>query len=604
MSEMLAGEGGPGPDELADSTGSVSVHASDRPANVVPEPTRTWMANRRLARLDGAVAALAAGAAVLGAIWFTYHFAVNVIFADQWRDVFILNKAYLGQLTAGDIWAQYIEHRVVFPNLLLLTVGRWTNDNLVVTDMICAVLACTSACTLLWSFRRWTPRLPWVALIPPLFVMLSPVPMGQALFGFNVCWYMALAAFGLAVLAADGPNARTGHLLLAGAAATVGSFSSLPGLFIWPAVGLLLIVRRRRPAQQVGWWVLAAIVMTAFFIGYQPAGGGHATTDYLLHHPGAVAGYFLSELGVVTGIGEGHATAAQYTSPLAVAGVVVLVLAAVGMVAAWRSDRSDGSPVGIAMVVMALLFAATSTIGRVGQGIDHAFLFALFMVNLWSATYLLWIAMALRSSRSPEGRSSIWNQLTTAGAFAVAVLVAVVWVLSAVDGIAYARNYRRLELRWVAVEANADHVPAAVLDKEVANGNAPVFIAWIVQVAERRHLSLFAGGRGADVPGAQGTRSPRVAVVLPQAGVVRSQSVLLNAAVNGQERNVQFIISGPHGSSIHIPGKVWQYGWIAGWHPNGPGHYTIEAIATTNSGRSATSAPVSIEVVADPPGGT
>jgi len=587
------GTNGRSPADSSDGHELSRADSTDTDGGVRPA---AWQLDRNLVRLDALVAGTVALAAVVGAIWFTYHFAVNVIYADQWRDVYLIDKANLGQLTPSDLWAQYIEHRVVVPDLLLLTVGRWTHDNLVVTDLICAVLACVSAFSLLWSFRRWSPRLPWTALLPPLLLMLSAVPMGQALFGFNICWYLALAGFGLAVLAADGRNLRTSHLALAVASATVASLSSFPGLFVWIAVGAILALRGRSRKQQIGWWLAAAAVMTVFFIGYRPSGGGHASTGYVLHHPAAVFGYFLSELGVVTGIGEGHRLLVQYTWPLVAAGFTVLVLASVGVLGALRSGRDDGSPVAVAMVIVALLFAVTSTIGRVGQGIDHAFLFALFIVELWAGAYLLWIAMALRSTATSGHGPGFGSRIIGIGTAAVAILTVIVLLESTVDGIPYAQGYHRLELRWASLEANADRVSPELLDRNVASGRDPQFIAQMAEVALRWHLSVFGTEQAAGERQRAASATAAVAVVLPRAGVVSARSVLLNAAVHPAAQLVYFTILESDGRSVRIEARAWKYGWIAAWQPTTSGVGLIRATAVMDSGTSYTSAVVQVQV--------
>ena len=535
-------------------------------------------------------------AAVVAAVWFVLHYAVNVIYADQWRDVYLLDQAALGHLTVGDVWAQYLEHRVVVPDLLLLSVGRLTRDNLVVTDGLSAILACVAALTLLWSFRRWMPRLPWVVLLPPLLLVLSPVPMSDNVFGFNICWYLALAGFGLAVVAADGRHGRSGHLALAAVAATVASFSSFPGLFVWPAVGAVLVLRGRSLRQQLGWWAAAVVVLTAFFIGYRPSGGGHVSAGYLFGHPAAALGYFVSQFGVVTGDGMGHALSAPYTWPLAVAGGAVLVLALVGLGSAVRSGRHDGSPVAVAMVVVALLFAVTSTVGRVDQGIDHAFLFGPFAVLLWAGAYLLWVAKALRPVSPGRFRAGWASRGPAVGAVAAVLLVMIAWMSSTVEGTGYERSYHTLELRWASLEANADQVPPGLLATNVAPGVSPTFIAQMAEVARRRRLSLFATGLAAQERRRGVDPALVVTVERPRPGVVPSGPVLLDAAVYLPAQRVEFTIRDGAGDVLVVGAQRWTYGWIASWRPTGPGVVAIRAVAVTGPGRTYTSTAVAVQV--------
>ena len=117
---------------------------------------------------------------------------------------------------------------------------------------------------LILAHRRRSPSTPWIYYCPIAIVMLSFVQYLNALWGFQMAWYLVMAALALALFLLDRPVVN--WLVLAGAiaAAVVGSFSSLQGLLIWPA-GLVLLycrkrqriwsspgsVRRRRPGPSI-----------------------------------------------------------------------------------------------------------------------------------------------------------------------------------------------------------------------------------------------------------------------------------------------------------------------------------------------------------------
>src|ERR1039457_649896 len=53
-------------------------------------------------------------------LWFIHHFAINMIFDDQWNDVEVIRSAGTGTLSLSTLWAQHNENRILFPNLIVL----------------------------------------------------------------------------------------------------------------------------------------------------------------------------------------------------------------------------------------------------------------------------------------------------------------------------------------------------------------------------------------------------------------------------------------------------------------------------------------------------
>src|SRR5580698_2984654 len=59
--------------------------------------------------------------------WFIDHFSVNIVSFDQWDDIRLLRHWYAGQLTLSDLWASHGDHRILFPNLIVLGLAGLTH---------------------------------------------------------------------------------------------------------------------------------------------------------------------------------------------------------------------------------------------------------------------------------------------------------------------------------------------------------------------------------------------------------------------------------------------------------------------------------------------
>ena len=117
------------------------------------------------------------------------------------------------------------------------------------------------------------PRTPLIAYCPIAFLTLTFAQWSNALWGFQIAWFLVVLASGLCVIALlDRPRLTWWAFIAAALAAVVGSYSSLQGLVIWP-VGLLLLFLRRRPRwTYVSWIALAAATSALYFYNYPNAG--------------------------------------------------------------------------------------------------------------------------------------------------------------------------------------------------------------------------------------------------------------------------------------------------------------------------------------------
>src|SRR5262249_15088828 len=78
------------------------------------------------------------------------RYAVNVLFADEWAFVPLFGQWRAGTWTFADLWAQYNEHRLVFPRLLTVTLWHWTQLDTRAGMWASWVLLCLLAAALYW----------------------------------------------------------------------------------------------------------------------------------------------------------------------------------------------------------------------------------------------------------------------------------------------------------------------------------------------------------------------------------------------------------------------------------------------------------------------
>ncbi len=153
--------------------------------------------------------------------------------------------------------------------------------------------------------------------------------------------------------------------LVAGVALAIfGSFSSVQGLFIWVA-GLALLYYRRRSAAQMSLWVGAAILtMTLYFYGYRNTVRSSSTAP---QHMGEAIRYFFQLISSILGdplTGPGLGADVAFVFGCLVVGLALYALWSYGR----RRDSEGPAPIGLALIIYGLLFALSTTYGRVFTG--------------------------------------------------------------------------------------------------------------------------------------------------------------------------------------------------------------------------------------------
>lgn len=458
------------------------------PAEIDQESTEagTRTARRRLDRTRPiALPLLLLAFPVVGYLVFIAVYGVNTIVVDQWADISLLQKVYAGHAGFAAFWAPHNENRTLFPNLVVVALADLTRLNITLEYYINAVLLIAAASVVVVAHRRraLTRRsLYWY--FPVVALMLTLAQFYNTLTGFQLAWYVALAAIVVTLAILDRDKIAWPALAIAIIVGTVGSYSTLEGLFVWPA-GLVLLLLRRRGWPHVGAWVASAIVVTALYVNDLTLGPPKwRSTD--LHSPLIVAKFFLIELGDVLGYSVPTHGDATTQTLLMVAGAVVLV---VSVLALWQAVRSIGepgpAPFGAALIIVGITFAIVTALGRtlLGTFAASASRFVTFDVLPIVGSYLVFLAVPPALKLGGLRRR------------AVPVLAAAVMLVIAsfglYHGIGGGQATRTYDNAASDVIVNIDKAPGYLVIWDVYPLIDAGYVRALVPVARAHHLSLF-----------------------------------------------------------------------------------------------------------------
>ena len=545
--------------------------------------------------------------------WFVGHFGVNALYADDWSDVGLISRAYGGTLGFAQLWAVHGENRILFPNLIVLLLAYTTRFNVVVEEWISAAMLAAATVLFILAHRRRAPDIPWIAYCPVAILMLSFSQGRNAIWGFQMAWYVVIAALAATLFLLDRPE--LGRVALAGAIVTgvIGSFSSLQGLLVWPS-GLVLLWLCGRTRKVIVSWLVAAVVTTVvYFINFQFPPGNLA---YVLSHPVDGVLFYFFAVGDVVGL---QAPSGNHPGNGAVIALGVLICA----IAVWtvvmycrRRDASEAGRVGVAVIVFGLLFAGVITVSRATFGPSVALRYDPFDLLTLVGCYLALMGPVAAAPAFGWGRKAM-----LAARSLLAVVICGQVVLSILWGVSNARIWHQTQIDAADVTANLAKAPGPLVVSALfpSPDVGPGYLRGLAAVAASHRLSLF-GTNAAAADRARGLlidrSAPVCTVVRPQAGATVGGATVLVAEASAPAdmsnvhldfgvAKVEFSLTGGGGRStgsdggrVVIAAADTPYGWIARWESRSVanGTYELRAVAFGSNGLSTESAGVGVDV--------
>ena len=548
---------------------------------------------------------------VVAYLWMIHAYGVNVIFADQWDDVALIGHAHSGTLHLSTLWSQHYENRIFFPNLVVLALAYTTHFNVLTEEYLSAFMLFGATTLVICAHKRRSRERRWIWYCPVAFLFLSLAQAVNALWGFQMAWYLVLLMITLALFLLDQEPQRWPVFGCAIAAAVIASFSSLQGLLVWPAGLLLIYMRRRAPRLAIAWIGAAVLAGAIYFIGFD-----FNVSQSASHRPSDLLSFFLRVLGDIVGETQPGLLVTLFGTALAVTAIWALVRFTLR-----ERATTGGRPLGLSLILVGLLFAVLTAYGRSGLNFfgvaveDRYTVFAiLVLVGLYLAVLdppagselrPLAADAALSSERGKKrGQYVFSDPLFALARVVVGVSIVLTVIIGSANGISQGRGIRANRLYLGQVTVRAHQYPNTIVNN-LDWLESPRSIRSRITIARDYRLSLFGTGDAmrflSEKPLDLYGTPLRATVTLPRNGSTLRGKRYLDVAVSSQfdVTKVNYILSGPGiDSASFATGYRSTYGWIGGWNtstvPNGT--YTIEAKVSDSGGRTVLTAPIEVRV--------
>jgi len=462
-------------------------------------------------RLVNVLTVLGFGLPIVVYFWMVHRYSLNVIVSDQLSDMTPIGNSYTHLFDWSSLWAQHNENRIFFPNMIVVVLAHTTRFNVQIEEYLSGGMLVASTALIIWSHKRRSPATPWLYYCPVALLALSVVQYGNTLWGFQMAWFLILLALATTVALIDRVTLTWLSMTGAIVAAVIGSFSSVQGLLIWPA-GLVLLYHRRRSLRAAVVWMVAAVASVIIYFRNFDIHQGMPHHAYLWQYPLRAVKFYLFAAGDVIGVPQ------QYNGPgnnaVLLLGAVILMLAVFTLaVYGIRRDEEGGSPIGVALICVGLLFIFIVDWGRIIFGYSAAsqsryttydLLIPIGIVLAFLGRPSLGVDDRSSEERSEEEPADMPRQGTTAvlGRYGRAALpiarwvVAVVIAVQVVVGLHYsiggARKNYVYQVHAVPVLRNIDHESNATILVYVDYFAQAPFIRRQIRIAQLHHLSVFA----------------------------------------------------------------------------------------------------------------
>jgi hypothetical protein len=298
-----------------------------------------------------------------------YVKTVNVPFWDQWELVPIIEHIRAGHFLFGDFWHQHNEHRLFFPQLIMVAAAIFSHWNTKVECLIGFVVAFCSFClfmsVLINRHKEITKK--YLFLLLPLLLSIiwfSPVQVENWIWGWQIQWFLNVLGLMIVVFAiarAKKTFTRSDLALLI-AGALLSQYSLANGTLIWPLAIVALLFYKVDWKKVLTIFIFGTLSTALYFYHYVSPPNPKSS---IFHNPFEYIHYVLIYLGR-------SLTFVDRLTPIL--GLLLLTLFAGFILGSFKYSRRrfiNGLP-WFVMGSYAVATALITGLGRLGFGLSEA----------------------------------------------------------------------------------------------------------------------------------------------------------------------------------------------------------------------------------------
>jgi hypothetical protein len=293
--------------------------------------------------------------------YYVSKFGITIPFWDQWELVPLLEKMHNNTLTLADLWAQHNEHRILFPEILMLLLARWSNWNIsleLYTNIVLAFFIFLFLLFILQDTLRIVPA--WLKIFISLMVF-STAQYENWAWGWQIQMFMSVLGSVAAIWAVNKWQGKAGGLIIAISAAVLSSYSFGTGLLTWPAVLVVMLMQKKWKLHHIAILFLVCVVTVLLYFHSYTRCRSERFIFFFLRHPFLYIRYILTYLGMSLRFSD---------SSSFITALIILALILWAIFSIWKSDKQklSGLAPWLALALYVCMAACVTGTGRLLSG--------------------------------------------------------------------------------------------------------------------------------------------------------------------------------------------------------------------------------------------
>lgn len=301
-------------------------------------------------------------------IWalFVYYYGVNVPQLDEW-DLVELVKIYSeNNLRITDLFIQHNEHRLFFPNLIMITLSEISQLNTYWFMYFSLFLVCLILLLLYMIYRAHFKDIPLslIWFIPISWFVFNVAQTDGMLWGYELQILLCVFGFIVALYSlnkSDGPDKWLIFALLGG---IVSTFSFFNGLLVWP-IGLVFILLSKKSNIKILFtWLLFTLLSYGVFFYNWDHPSYHPSIFFIFQNPITSFKYFIVSLGCPL--------LRSNTIWTFLLGVVVILFCIISFFYIIKTRLFQENALYLSILLFSLGSSFILTVGRSGFGVEQA----------------------------------------------------------------------------------------------------------------------------------------------------------------------------------------------------------------------------------------
>jgi hypothetical protein len=201
--------------------------------------------------------------------YFTVAYTVDIPFWDQFVIAHLLEEIDSHRLTIlSASWPLHNEHRLFFPNMLMLSIAQVTDWNIRVETFVVLLLAIGAAALVLGTVvNELAPRSFASASIVLSMLLFSTSQWENWLWGYQIAPLLMIFSVLVVIFATSRPVLTPMHMSVSLVFAVVASLSFFTGLLSWPLM-LWIIAQRTTRLNRLYYLLTISVIAVTVFVCY------------------------------------------------------------------------------------------------------------------------------------------------------------------------------------------------------------------------------------------------------------------------------------------------------------------------------------------------